>query len=80
MEANTTEVTVKLDLGNVKNFVRVARSFESDVDLLSDRAVVDAKSILGVYALNISENLTTRIISDNQEECNRFITEMKQFM
>ena len=46
-----------IDLGNisrVKEFVAVAQSCVGDTILKSDRYVVDGKSILGIFSLDLS--------------------------
>ena len=47
-------------LDDVKEFVRAARKCEFDVDLAYNSAVVDGKSILGVFALGL-ENLCGKL-------------------
>ena len=42
---------------DVKEFVRAARKCEFDVDLAYNSAVVDGKSILGVFALGLEKPL-----------------------
>lgn len=64
---------------DVKKFVKVTTSFKSDVDIMAGRAVVDAKSILGVFSLYLLQNLYVRIISDDPDECARFRKDMEGF-
>lgn len=64
---------------DVKRFVSVVTSFRSDVDLLADRGVVDAKSILGVFSLYLLQNMYVRILSDDPEECEKFKKAMEEF-
>ena len=48
--------TVKVCLNSieaVRNFVEVVRQFEGDIDLSSGRYVVDAKSIMGIFSLDL---------------------------
>lgn len=48
----------------VNEFINITTSFDNeDVDLIlySDRYVVDARSILGVFSLNLTKDLTLRI-------------------
>ncbi len=40
---------------SVKAFVEVASSFEENLTIKKDRFRIDAKSILGLYSLNLSE-------------------------
>ena len=63
----------------VKRFLQVARTFLSDIDIITESAVLDAKSIMGVYALDLSKDTYVRIISDDVEECRRFDAAMEEF-
>lgn len=67
------------DFSKVKEFLKVSRTFSSDIDVMTDHAAVDGKSILGVYALNLTEDTYTRIISDDTNECESFRKAMKEF-
>jgi len=51
-------ITVLLDtVEKVKNLVAILSPIEGEFDLISDRYVVDAKSIMGIFSLNISKPL-----------------------
>ncbi|MCL2204502.1 MAG: HPr family phosphocarrier protein [Defluviitaleaceae bacterium] len=51
-------ITVRLDtIDKVKNLVAILAPIEGDFDLVSDRYVVDAKSIMGIFSLDISKPL-----------------------
>ena len=63
----------------VKRFLQVARTFLSDIDIMTESAVLDAKSIMGVYALDLSKDTYVRSISDDVEECRRFDAAMEEF-
>ena len=67
------------DASKIKEFINVARSFMSDIDIMTERAVVDAKSVLGIYALNLSDDTYVRIVSDNVSECRNFDAAMEEF-
>ncbi|MEG2001504.1 MAG: HPr family phosphocarrier protein [Clostridia bacterium] len=60
----------------VKNFVNIVNQYDFDMDLRSGRFVVDAKSILGIFSLNLSAPLTLEIHSDN---CDALIADLKKF-
>ena len=46
------KVNISLDaVSSVKSFVNMVSQLEYDVDLVSDRYVVDAKSIMGIFSL-----------------------------
>ena len=56
--------TAKIFLGSiadVKDFVNLVIRYSSEVDLISDRYVVDAKSILGVFSLDLSKPITVSV-------------------
>lgn len=50
--------TVQISLNsidNVKSFVNAITQFEFDFDLVSGRYVIDAKSIMGIFSLDLSK-------------------------
>ena len=52
-------VNIKLSLAeNVKSFVNIVNRYPYDVDLRAGRHVVDAKSILGIFSLDLSKPIT----------------------
>lgn len=56
-----TERQIKLSqTEDVKNFVRSASKCNFDIDVFYNRIVVDAKSILGVFSLDLNRTLTVR--------------------
>ena len=74
------KIKIKLDTAEkIKRFLQVTRSFLSDIDVMTDRAIVDGKSVLGIYALNLSDDTYVRIISDNVAECRNFDAAMEEF-
>lgn len=50
---------------NVKEFVRIVQDYPYEIDLKSDKYVVDAKSILGIFSLDLSKPLVVEIYSDD---------------
>lgn len=56
--------TVKINLNSidkVKSFVNDVTKFDSDFDLVSGRYVIDAKSIMGIFSLDISKPIDLNI-------------------
>lgn len=66
-------------ISRVKNFVRIVEEFESDIDVGCGRYVVSAKSIMGLFSLNLLEPLTATIITDDQNEIEVFQNVMEDF-
>ncbi len=59
------KVEIKLSLAeNVKTFVNIVNHFDFDMDLRSGRHVVDAKSILGIFSLDLSKPITLEVDDD----------------
>lgn len=59
-----------LDLNSierVKGFVTAIEGFEGYFDLVSGRYVVDAKSIMGIFSMDLSMNVEFRILETNDK-------------
>ena len=59
-----------LDLNSierVKGFVTVLEGFSGYFDLVSGRYVVDAKSIMGIFSMDLSKNVEFRILETNEQ-------------
>ena len=64
--------SVKISLNSidkVKAFVNEVTKYESDFDLVSGRYVIDAKSIMGIFSLDLSKPIDLNIhAEDNADE------------
>lgn len=63
--------TVKIMLStirDVQNFVSIATAFDGDLDLSSGRYVVDAKSIIGIFSLDLLSPITLHIRSGDADK------------
>ena len=70
-------VQISLQMAShVKTFVSVVQKYSYDIDLRSDRYVVDAKSILGIFSLDLSKPITVEIHAAN---CDDLLQDLKQF-
>ena len=63
-------------INDVKKFVNIVSKYDFDVDLASDRYVVDAKSSMGIFSLDLSKEIKVNIYSD---DCDNFVNELKEF-
>ena len=71
---------MKISLGSieaVKEFVALTNSYSFDSDLVSGRYAVDAKSIMGIFSLDLSKELTLNIHSD---DCADFLDAIKKYI
>ncbi|MBE5908508.1 MAG: HPr family phosphocarrier protein [Lachnospiraceae bacterium] len=72
--------TVKISLNSidkVKSFVNVISQFDSDFDLISGRYVIDAKSIMGIFSLDLSQPIDLTI---HAEEDTAIVEALKPYI
>lgn len=61
---------------DVKDFVHLVNSYPYDVDLSSGRYVVDAKSIMGIFSLELQRPINIEIHADS---CDDLVEALKPF-
>ena len=61
----------------VKEFVNIVNKCPYDIDLSSSRYVVDAKSIMGIFSLDLSKTIKVDVHSD---DCDDLISELKPYI
>ena len=62
--------SVKISLNSidkVKSFVNDITKFDYDFDLISGRYVIDAKSIMGIFSLDLSKPIELNIHGSDRE-------------
>jgi len=64
-------------INDVKEFVNVVAKYDFDVDLVSGRYAIDAKSIMGIFSLDLSKKIELQVHSDN---CDNFLNEINKFI
>ena len=75
--------TVKISLNSidkVKSFVNDLTKFDTDFDLVSGRYVIDAKSIMGIFSLDLSKPIELDIHSDDDAACDAFLKKIASFV
>lgn len=72
----TTKISINT-INDVKNFVTLVTKCDYDVDIVSGRYAIDAKSIMGIFSLDLSKELTLNIHSD---DCADFLDEIKSYI
>lgn len=76
-----TELKIKLaTIDDVKNFVSIAARFGCEIDVVSGRYVVDAKSIMGLFSLDLSSPLLLRIVSSDESLTDDIKESFEQFV
>ena len=60
--------SVKININSidkVKAFVNVVTRFDNDFDLIAGRYVIDAKSIMGIFSLDLSKPIDLNIHAED---------------
>ena len=65
-------------INDVKDFVNTVSKYDFDVDLTSGRYVVDAKSIMGIFSLDLSKPINLNIHAD--ENMNAILEAIKPYI
>lgn len=73
-----TKATVFLQaINDVKEFVNIVMKYDFDIDLVSGRYAIDAKSIMGIFSLDLSKPIQLNAHTDDAEDLlkdlNKFI-------
>lgn len=74
--------TVNISLNSidkVKNFVNLINRFDYDFDLVSGRYVIDAKSIMGIFSLDLSKPIALNIYADDAD-ADKVLTELAPYV
>jgi len=70
-------VMIRLNMvEKVSGFVNIVSRYPYKMDLREGRHVVDAKSILGIFSLDLSRPITLEIWHD---DCDRLLEEVSRF-
>ena len=63
-------------INDVKDFVNISNRYDFDIDLTSGRYVVDAKSIMGIFSLDLTKAIKVEAYSDDPDA---FYSDVKRF-
>ena len=64
----TVEVSLN-SIDKVKSFVNILTKYDEDFDLVSGRYIIDAKSIMGIFSLDLSKPISLNIhATENLDE------------
>ena len=66
-------------INDVKNFVNIVNKYDFDIDLVSDRYVVDAKSIMGIFSIDLAKPIKIEV-HGSEEELNTFRDAVKDYI
>ncbi len=75
---NMKTATININtIEDVKQFVTQVTKCSYDVDIVSGRYAIDAKSIMGIFSLDLSKPLELRVHSD---DCDEFLASIDKYI
>ena len=75
--------TVQISLNSidkVKSFVNDITKFDNDFDLVTGRYVIDAKSIMGIFSLDLSKPIDLNIHAEAESSINEILTVLAPYI
>lgn len=75
---NEIEITIN-SIPRVKSLVETCSKYVEDIDVISGRHIVDAKSIMGILSLDLTKPLRIRVITDSKTVIDLFMEDMETF-
>ncbi len=70
--------TIQLtSIKDVRKFVDTVTKYEMEIDLSSGRYIVDAKSIMGIFSLDLLQPIGVTIHSD---DCDELMNDLAEFI
>lgn len=67
-------------IGNIKNAIalnNIAKKYSAKILVSDGRYEIDATSLVGIFSLNLTEELDIEIVSDNQDEIRTIVYQIK---
>lgn len=72
-----TSIEIKLtSIQDIRNFVDTVTKYNMDIDLSSGRYIVDAKSIMGIFSLDLLNPIT---LTAHGEDTDALMAELDQY-
>ncbi|HOO79947.1 MAG TPA: HPr family phosphocarrier protein [Lachnospiraceae bacterium] len=75
--------TVQISLNSidkVKSFVNEITKYDYDFDLISGRYVIDAKSIMGIFSLDLSKPIELNIHVEEEADTNAILNILQPYI
>ncbi|MBR1591911.1 MAG: HPr family phosphocarrier protein [Ruminococcus sp.] len=73
-----TKATISLlAINDVKDFVNIVMKYDYDIDLISGRYAVDARSIMGIFSLDLSRPIE---LNAHTDDADAFLKEIDKYI
>ena len=67
-------------IADVRDFVNIVNRTDADIDLISGRYIVDAKSIMGIFSLDLMQPIELSAHTDNEAVIASLLESLKPFI
>lgn len=65
---------------DVRTFVEIVSRYDAEIDLACGRYIVDAKSIMGIFSLDLLNPIKLTVQTENADELVKLFEEIKPFI
>lgn len=78
----SVQISLKSDdsTAYVKEFVNIVNGFKCDFDLMSGRYIIDAKSIMGIFSLDLTSDIELVIHCDDEAEIQKIESAISKYI
>ncbi len=76
---NTAKIRLST-IADVRDFVNIVNRTDCDIDLVSGRYVVDAKSIMGIFSLDLMSPIELTAQTDDKAILTELFAQLKPFI
>lgn len=63
----------------IAEFINVCSKYDCDINLYDQRNIIDAKSLIGVFAVTQGKEIEVQAITSEEDIISRFIEDMRKF-
>ena len=75
------KIMIKLTtIADIRDLVNIANLTDVDMDLASGRYIVDAKSIMGIFSLDLVNQIELIIHTDKEDVLNDLLKKLERFI
>lgn len=68
------------EIGKVKRFIEIVNGYECDINAIKGRYIVDAKSIMGLFSMDLFNDIEVHINTDNEDIITKFQNDIREYI
>lgn len=66
-------------LNSVKTFVNILQHYDNEFDIIDQRYVIDAKSIMGLFSIDLTHPVDLKIYCEDDETMNKILGDLDDY-